>query len=934
MATKLSPYETVSISKKHSAVVKADAEMQRQIYENLIESQLKDETRRYEARQKLERKFLDEIADLQAEHQTEEIEKQLEQKKEEYENLLKQDRAYETQRLAIESKARDAAIVKSKNDYILMNADKRRELSANIAEELKLRSQQLQAEIEMRRDAYDSLPNDDDKKASTKLEIDALQAELIKIQQQAELASDMSTRLNKSEILKNSLTTAGRAKLMDNMQKQTVAADDQYKLKKSDYDEKKLKFNEKNLEIEKKIQSAIKERNEEKLKAAQDEMEHLHTVSKEKKERDEAEQELKEAHLDRTEKQLKQTGAAFGTALANGVSKFVDAAGRTIESNLDALFGSQGKMMGRLQGTTLDWAEMVDSVSDTIGFSGVVSKKSVVSKMVELVDSGVAYNIEMRAFLSETAENIAATFSATNGTLLRLIRIQQQDTTAARLGMEAALTKLFNNFFNDTSYLAEDVSESISATLLDASATMSRDASLEFEYTMQKWLGSLYSLGMSQEGVSKIAEGIGYLATGNVSALNSNESLQTLLAMSASKANKSYAGLLLGNLTADDTNDLLKAMVEYLAEIASSQTNYVTKSAYANLFGMSMTDLNSFTSLTQKELESLYESTVSYSSLMNETQNQLNEVTSRIHLSKLVDNAFDNALVGAASTIGSNAFLYGTWKTLAVLKEYVGEIKIPGIIGMGTGISSGLDILNLAQTGMVGIGLLGSLLGGIGSMFNGGPTNFDYIKNAWNYQEATSRGGNLSILETGDTFNQKSYSATLGVGSQSGEDAEAVAMQSGMDKGSEVTSDEMEEQKEIYQRIYEALAMDDGAVTVLSVLGEINNRLDPNRVFYTASLGSVASATANKILQLSSELTAATATVSNTAPSTEAASSASNTTQSSATDGIGGEGKTVGNVELVTLEDTIKMAVQAAVQTLLDSYTHTGIPVRVTTSSM
>ena len=45
---------------------------------------------------------------------------------------------------------------------------------------------------------------------------------------------------------------------------------------------------------------------------------------------------------------------------------------------------------------------------------------------------------------------------------------------------------------------------------------MSANASIEFEYIVQKWLGSLYSLGLSQQTVTQIATGLNALGTGDV----------------------------------------------------------------------------------------------------------------------------------------------------------------------------------------------------------------------------------------------------------------------------------------------------------------------------------------------------------------------------------------------------------------------------------
>lgn len=614
-----------------------------------------------------------------------------------------------------------------------------------------------------------------------------------------------------------------------------------------------------------------------------------------------------------------------------------------ISGHLNDIYGSQGRMKGRLQGSGVNWGLSLLDVTTNVGVSGLVSQKKIVKKMEELVDSGVAYNLELRAFLAETSENIASTFDAANGTLLRMIRLQQADTTTARLGMEAMLTKLFNEYFKDTSYLTQSgPSDAITSAIMDASATMGRDQSLEFEFTVQKWLGSLYSLGMSAEAVQQIAEGINYLGTGNVTALNNNPALQTLFAMSASRAGgKSYAQMLTTGLTNEDTNKLLRAMIEYLAQIAESQTNYVTKAAYADLFNMSITDLSTFQSLTTKEIENLFKTNTDYKALTKETETQLRQVITRVSMAQMLDTVIENAEVGAASLIGSNPLTYGTWKALSILKDYVGKIELPGITAAGFGLASGMDLLNLAQTAMAGLGLVGSLISGVASMAQGGAMNL----NTWTYDEYTQRGGGLSILNAGST-ETTSYSAMIGAGGGSGEDIETVTMESGKDKGNEAagtSSEEMEEQKEIPQKIYEALA-GDTTPTVLSLLQEIDDRLDPGRVFYTAISGVLSRDTVSQVTNLSAQLATAKATIE----STNEQGSNSNEQTKGATGGIvsgGTQGQTPSNENsqalsgngsspldgaAIDLSSMITDAVTTALNNVLVSNTYSGIPVRVT----
>ena len=65
-------------------------------------------------------------------------------------------------------------------------------------------------------------------------------------------------------------------------------------------------------------------------------------------------------------------------------------------------------------------------------------------------------------------DKLVTTFNAFDSNLLNLIRLQQADSTAARLGMEASLTKSLNAMFRDTSYLTnsfDNVSQALYETI-------------------------------------------------------------------------------------------------------------------------------------------------------------------------------------------------------------------------------------------------------------------------------------------------------------------------------------------------------------------------------------------------------------------------------------------------------------------------------------
>lgn len=82
-------------------------------------------------------------------------------------------------------------------------------------------------------------------------------------------------------------------------------------------------------------------------------------------------------------------------------------------------------------------------------------------------------------------DKIAGTFDTTNGTLLRLVRIQQQDTTAARLGMESSLTAFLNSMYETSEYM-KSMAASVKGSLEEAMALMDAELGVGLEHTVQK----------------------------------------------------------------------------------------------------------------------------------------------------------------------------------------------------------------------------------------------------------------------------------------------------------------------------------------------------------------------------------------------------------------------------------------------------------------
>lgn len=537
-------------------------------------------------------------------------------------------------------------------------------------------------------------------------------------------------------------------------------------------------------------------------------------------------------------------------------SKLTDALSQ-IDQNINSMFQYQAQINARLNGTDSDYSDILKTIRRNIGINPLVSQKAMVENVKKLVDSGVTFDLEQRAFLATISDKIVNTFDAFDSNLLRVIRLQQADSTAARLGMESALNEFLNSNFNDSSYL-NDAFDSVAGSLIDASAKLSRDQSVAFEYIVQKWLGSLYSLGLSSNTVSTIAQGLSYLGTGNVEALSGNESLQSLLAMSAARAGLSYSDLLTGGIDSNNTNLLLKSMVEYLKEIAENSGNNVTAASYANVFGMNTTDLVAINNLQQSQINSLYKSTLSIEEANGQLQSEMNQIFWRTHVSQILETGLENLMTMASTGIGSNLLTYGTWKILNIVEDLTGGIAIPAISVFGNMVDLHTTVTQLAKAGMTGLSLMGSLIGGIGSLLTG-KTSGALSWDTWKFDQYTSRGESINALKKGVKSGFSASSSMSSTGSASSSDIRSTTLAEGAasaEEDAKTTNASVEKEAGITENIYKAIADESGPTTLTELvaihslldekrlfkaeLGGFNDLKDllaPNRVFYSALIG-------------------------------------------------------------------------------------------------
>ena len=446
--------------------------------------------------------------------------------------------------------------------------------------------------------------------------------------------------------------------------------------------------------------------------------------------------------------------ALAGLTQSDEFGKKVDKFVSSFNSGINETMSTYSKYMStidtRLRGTDKTFSNLRSTLMGGVGVTPYLKTQTMLDNLQKLVESGIAFNLEQRAFLSSVSDKIASTFNAFDSNLLRIVRLQQADSTASRLGMESYMTKFLNNMFSDTSYLS-GAFDTVTGNLVEATSQMSTKMGVEFEYTVQKWLGSLSSVGLSDATVSNISQAMGYLATGNVQGLESS-GMQNLVVMAASKAGLSYADMLTRGININETNRLLGSMVQYLQQIGSS-TNQVVKNQYASTFGVSISDLRAASNLSVADLRDIGANGFSYQRSMDELTTGLNTIGQRVSIAEKLQNVSSNAMFSLYSSIADNPALMSLWTVTDMIQQNTGGINIPSVLGTGPNTT----VENLMKLGVIGVGSLGM----IGDIVSGlsSTANFAGVMGKLGGQGliTTGRGSGVSSSDSGYWTSDSTY---------------------------------------------------------------------------------------------------------------------------------------------------------------------------------
>ncbi len=493
---------------------------------------------------------------------------------------------------------------------------------------------------------------------------------------------------------------------------------------------------------------------------------------------------------------------------------------KQLEGTMNDVGLSKSAIDTRLQGSNNAniggsyWELMNTNVTARVGMSPFVKQADVVNNLKTLVGRGIAFNVEQRAFLDTISDKIANTFDATDNALLKLVRIQQADTTAARLGMESALTSFLNNMYETTEYMT-DAAASIRQSIYEASALMGAAEATAFEYQVQKWMGSLYSVGFSNtEG---LAGALGKLASGDISGINEG-GYGNLLIMAANRAGLSVADILAQGLDDSETNMLLKAMVEYLGDIyGETKNSKVVQQQFANVFGLTASDLKAAANLFGST-ETIGKNNLQYGGMIDRLQRMAASMAMRTSVGEMSSNIFENLKFATAANMANNPLLYLTYSIAGMLDDTAGGIAIPSIMAMGSGFDLETTVADLMRVSSMGLGLLGGLGTMITGLFGGGTFNPLAAYGIGNTMKTLSRGNGTGINAI--TMNSAVSESGSYVGNSNASDIQGKTMQDAEESANEkveATEDERGEVKlstidghilDIYDILYSAF---DGA---------------------------------------------------------------------------------------------------------------------------
>jgi hypothetical protein len=530
----------------------------------------------------------------------------------------------------------------------------------------------------------------------------------------------------------------------------------------------------------------------------------------------------KEARKELFAKTEEGGGKAAGLAyLASNLTSALSNFAKQLETQMDEIAGKKSAIDTRLQGSSNKtsfgsyWDKMTQDITSIAGVSPLVKQSAIADRVAEMVGKGISFNVEQRAVLDVVKDKIATTFDAANGTLLRLVKIQQQDTTAGRLGMESALTAFLNNMYETTEYM-QGLATTVKNNLEEAMSLMSGENALSFEYQIQKWLGSLSSVGMSDGAVQGLAGVLGQVAAGKLEGITGGGQ-GNLVIMAANQAGVNMSDILNNGLDETTTNTLMNSMVDYLAKIYNDAGNSkVIQQQIASVYGLSASDLKAAVNLSNSRA-AVAKDGLDYSGAMARLNSMADSMYKRTSMGEMLSNVWDNAKYSMAAGMANNPVTYALYKASGLLKDTTGGINFGVPMVMGNGMPITFNVADLMRTGALAGGALGSMGLMISGLAKGAGSGSGMLKaiGVTSGASVVTRGTGAGLSTAGGATVSESGSM---VGNSNSDDITSKTMTDQNDSNKQETASAVDESDEV-----KLSDVDSHVCTIIEILRNISD---------------------------------------------------------------------------------------------------------------
>lgn len=493
----------------------------------------------------------------------------------------------------------------------------------------------------------------------------------------------------------------------------------------------------------------------------------------------------------------------FGKNVEKLASSLQSSLSGQLDSTINSYINNYQSMISSLVGANKDWESITDNLNNALSANSLVRQENVYKNLTELIKAGISENVEQRAFLETISDDLNLLLDTQTGSLARLIRLQDASIAENRVAIEYSLREFLNQNYQTSEYIKDSylkVADSISE--LQAISTTSLASSIES--ALQTWLGSYYSVGVSDSTISNLASAINSLGTGDLSNINSN--ISKLVMMGAATSGKSYGDLLTNGITAEDVSAIMSGITDYAKSI---EGNNVVRSQWASLFGLSISDLEALKNLN------IANNTQTVSSDINKLFDAYaNFVPTTVGLK----NTFENLMFTTATNIASNDALYGSYFVTDILEK-------SGIGSALSSLGSSIASMGLKKTGgalqvagtAINYSKLIPYLGGLLSTVIGD----NALGNLGDRNSVSSAYANLGGTLVADASAGSSVTMTPKVNTSLGADIPQATEAA----GDETSTDEfIKTTSETTSLIYEAVAGDVGN-SIKDILIDIRNNM-------------------------------------------------------------------------------------------------------------